>query len=200
MGERPTLSDRTVSDSSIIRLSDPVPFDRSYWVVQGRLLAGYYPGSEDGCEADMKLKGLLDHGIRRVINLMEPDEINWERRPFAPYEARMRSIAGDMGADVAFERIPIRDGRTPTRAAMIQALDLIDESTRNNRPVYIHCWGGRGRTGTVVGCYLARHGHASGLKVLEVIRNLRKDTTDYSLPSPETAAQIDMVLSWVEAE
>ncbi|MBA3406233.1 MAG: dual specificity protein phosphatase family protein [Gemmatimonadaceae bacterium] len=24
--------------------------------------------------------------------------------------------------------------------------------------IYVHCWGGVGRTGTVVGCYIVRHG------------------------------------------
>ena len=60
--------------------------------------------------------------------------------------------------------------------------------------------GGIGRTGTVVGCYLARHGYASGQKVLELIKSLRKYTEDHTQPSPETWEQIDMVLSWVEKE
>lgn len=55
-----------------------VPFGRSYWVVPGKLLAGFYPRSLDPKEAHMKLKSLLDHGIRHVINLMEPNEFNWD--------------------------------------------------------------------------------------------------------------------------
>ena len=34
------------------------------------------PVFENGDEAHIKLKGLLDHGIQHVINLMEPDEFN----------------------------------------------------------------------------------------------------------------------------
>ena len=60
--------------------------------------------------------------------------------------------------------------------------------------------GGRGRTGTVVGCFLARHGFATGDDILKIIQNLRKDTEDHGKPSPETPQQIDMALSWVEGE
>jgi len=33
--------------------------------------------------------------------------------------------------------------------------------------VYVHCWAGRGRTGTVVGCYLKRHGIAEDTNVIQ---------------------------------
>ena len=113
------------------------------------------------------------------------------------YEEQMKSVAESMGVDVNFERIPIKDMRTSSRIEMIQTLDRIDESIEHGRPVYIHCWGGRGRTGTVVGCYLARHGYASGQKVIEFIKDLRRNTEDQNQPSSETSGQIDMVLSWV---
>ena len=131
---------------------------------------------------------------------MEPDEFNWDRKPFVPYEDQLKSIAQSMGVDVTFERIPIMDMKTTSRIGMIQILDQIDESIEHGRPVYIHCWGGRGRTGTVVGCYLARHGYASDRKILEIIKDFRKNTEDHNQPSPETSVQIDMVLSWVGGE
>jgi hypothetical protein len=43
-----------------------VPFNRSYWVVPGKLLAGCYPGSEDSIEEERNLKGLIQAGIRHV--------------------------------------------------------------------------------------------------------------------------------------
>ena len=104
-----------------------VPFGRSYWVVPGKLLAGCYPGSENSEERDNKLKGLLDHGIRHVINLMEPHEANWDGESFIPYEERMAFIADPMGINVTFKRMPIKDFSVPTRAEMIRILDHIDK-------------------------------------------------------------------------
>ena len=36
------------------------PFPRSYWVMPGRLLVGYYPGAPDPVEAAGKLQALFD--------------------------------------------------------------------------------------------------------------------------------------------
>ena len=69
-------------------------------------------------------------------------------------------------------------------------------SNKYDKPVYVHCWGGKGRTGAVVGCYLVRHGFAAGNDVIEKIKELRKNTEDFSDPSPETKEQINMVINW----
>ena len=83
---------------------------------------------------------------------------------------------------------------------MKKLLDLIDRSIENNQPVYLHCFGGLGRTGTVVGCYLARHGTGSGKNVLDIIKALRRNTATHHLASPETAEQIELVCSWRQGE
>jgi hypothetical protein len=177
-----------------------VPFNRSYWVVPAKLMAGCYPGAPYKAQAHQNLKGLLAHGIRHVISLMAPDELNWDGTPFASYEYHMRSIAARMGVTVSFDRMPIKDMNIPGRIEMIQILDRIDQCIEEDKAVYVHCWGGRGRTGTVVGCYLARHGFASGQTVLWRIQDLRKNTEDHTESSPETGLQRDMVVSWVEGE
>ena len=140
----------------------PVPFACSYWVVPGGFLAGFYPGSEVPEEAELKLTGLVSHGIRRVINLMEEDEANRFGRPFVSYEALLESYARAMGHRVVCERMPIPDMEVPSRSTMRAILDRIDGSIETSMPVYVHCLGGLGRTGTVAGCFLARHAAASG--------------------------------------
>ena len=177
-----------------------VPFNRSYWVVPGKFLAGCYPGSKNEDQAHYKLRALLDHGIRHVISLVEPDETDWGGKSFVSYDDQMRTIAESMGQTVSFDRMPIKDGWVPSRVDMCRTLDRIDDCIEDNKPVYIHCWGGRGRTGTVAGCYLARHGMAIGQNALDRIKELRRNTEDHWITSPETSEQYDMVLSWVEAE
>lgn len=171
-----------------------MPFPRCYWVVPG-LMAGCYPGADDEEMARKKLQGLLDAGIRHLINLMEPNEANWDGRPLVPYENQMTELADAMGVTVGFNRMPIKDMSIPSKAHMERILDLIDRCMQDDKPVYIHCWGGRGRTGTVVGCYLVRHGY-SGQKGLDLVQDLRQNTEDCGEASPETPEQRDMVLSW----
>lgn len=56
--------------------SERTPFPRCYWVVPGKPIAGCYPGSDDEDQAKVKLRGLLDAGIRHVTNLTESNEVN----------------------------------------------------------------------------------------------------------------------------
>lgn len=175
-----------------------IPFDRSYWVVPGKLLAGCYPGAPDPDEALQKHKGLLDCGIGEIVSLMEPNEIDHSGNVFIGYKAPMKALAVEMNVPISFQQFPIKDLGIPSCEDMRHILDHIDTAIEKNRPVYVHCWGGRGRTGTVVGCYLARHGYATGEKVLELIRTLRNGTADAHLDSPETDRQRTMVIEWVE--
>lgn len=152
------------------------PFDRSYWVIPGKFLAGYYPGDQQR-------------------ELMEPDERDHAGLPFADYLPVIQRIDND-SLPVTCHRLPIRDLGIPAREFMAQILDRIDGALGQDRPVYIHCWGGRGRTGTVVGCWLARHGIAEGEGALKKINELRCTDAKAHWPSPETSEQIRMVLGW----
>jgi protein tyrosine/serine phosphatase len=177
-----------------------VPFNQAYWVVPERFMAGCYPGAEHSADARDNLSGLLTHGIRHVINLMESSEVNRTGKPFVPYESQLTAIAQTLGCHVEISRRPIKDYGVTTPGAMKKLLDLIDLSIENNQPVYLHCLGGLGRTGTVVGCYLARHGFASGEEVLGIIEALRGNIATHHLASPETAQQIELVCSWRQGE
>ncbi len=146
-----------------------VPFNRSYWVVPGKLLAGYYPGSENPLEEEKNLKGLIQAGIRHVISLMEPEEYSRSDDPFPPYVDHLETIAETMKISVTFDQISIKDFSVPTERQMLRILNQIDICVKYDKPVYVHYWGGKGRTGTVVGCYLARHGFVAGNDVIEKI-------------------------------
>jgi protein-tyrosine phosphatase len=80
---------------------------------------------------------------------------------------------------------------------MKQILDEIDAQLAAGRPVYVHCWGGKGRTGTVIGCYLIRHHLATRDTVFDRIAWLRRDIRPYQI-SPETEEQYEFVRSWCE--
>ncbi len=172
------------------------PFNRSYWVVPGKLLAGGYPGSDYPIEEERKLKGLIQAGIRHVISLMEPQEYNRPDDPLPPYVDHMESIAESMKISVTFDQISIKDFSVLTERQMTRILNQIDMCIKYDKPVYVHCWGGKGRTGTVVGCYLARHGFAAGNDVIKKIKELRRNTENFSDPSPETREQKNMVINW----
>ncbi len=176
------------------------PFAKSWWVDAPRLLAGCYPGALDAAEHRRKLVALLDAGVRSVICLQPPDERGRDDRAFVPYEPLLKELAIARGTDVRCLRMPIRDMDVPTVPAMNAILDAIDGEIADGRPVYVHCWGGHGRTGTVIGCWLVRHG-ACGEAALQQITKLRMhDPFLRSQPAPQTGEQCAFVRKWAAVD
>jgi len=160
----------------------PHPLPDSYWVVPGRLLAGEYPGAAEARRAWRQLRRLSWCGVREYIDLTEPGEYHLE-----PYAHLL---------DGALRRsFPIPDRGVPEPAEMEAILTAIDEGLAAGRVVYVHCFGGVGRTGTVVGCWLVRGG-ASPDEALATIARLRVGTPEMDIPSPETREQRELVLAW----
>lgn len=171
-------------------ISSPIP--DAYWVLPGRFLAGEYPGAPTAESARHKLRRLLGAGITSFLDLTEAGE-----HGLYPYEALPAEEARALERAVEHHRMPIPDVSTPTREQMTRTLDAIDAALAAGHVIYLHCYGGIGRTGTVVGCYLVRHGMA-GEEALAEIARLRQGTPDGWKRSPETPAQCQMVRAWKE--
>jgi protein-tyrosine phosphatase len=166
---------------------EDLPFEKCYWVIPGRMLAGAYPSSVDAEERQTILEGLLDVGIKTVINLTESGEVNHYGIELYDYSADFRAL----GLETV--RKPIVDVSIPTYEEMDEILDLIDDRLANDQPVYFHCWGGVGRTGTVLGCYLLKSNMATMDNVFDTIDHLKNETPMRRRNSPETEEQKDFV-------
>ncbi len=167
-------------------LNPPIP--DAYWVEPGQLLAGEYPGAKDAAAARRKLRLFLDAGVTFFLDLTVDDEL-------APYVPVLLEEAAARHMAVEHCRMPIPDLGTPQPAEVIRILDTIDTAIAAGRRVYVHCWGGIGRTGTIVGCYLVRHGLTGDL-ALAAIAQLRQGTPDDNRVAPETHDQRERVRNW----
>jgi len=179
-------------------LKGPVPFPGAYWVIPKKLMAGFFPGSQHPYEATENLTNMVRCGIRCVVDLMEEKESDRYDGEIVPYKEELKEIAKKESAEISCHHFPIRDRDVPSRDSMIEILNTIDASINQKQPVYLHCLGGIGRTGTVVGCYLLRHGLVDRLAVLEEIRILRVGTIHQFVTSPETERQRKFVQTWDE--
>lgn len=167
------------------------PIPASYWLIDGQLLAGGYPGAADEDTARDKLSRFLDAGIRTFIDLTETSE------PLARYDGLLRTLAKERGVDVRHLRQSVRDLGVPQgREQMERILATVREEMDAGRPVYVHCWGGIGRTGTVIGCWLVEEGLA-GPEAIERIAELRAGTPDSGRRSPETDEQCRYICEWL---
>ena len=176
-----------------------VPLERCYWVVENLLLAGAYPGHPDSHAHTKRISGLWEAGMRTFINLVEEDETNHTGQAFVRYDDVLRELAVKSKDRIAHLRFSVPDTKITTHDRMRSILDAIDLSLDNKIPVYVHCFGGMGRTGTVICCWLLRHGLASKENVLSLLTTLRQaDLQRATWPAPENKTQCQFVLDWPE--
>jgi protein-tyrosine phosphatase len=154
------------------------------------LLAGEYPSDWNEQLSREKLRRLLEAGVTFFLDLTEVGE--YGLRSYAPL---LDQEAAVLGREVEHQRISIPDRGTPTSETMTDILDTIDATLGAGGTVYVHCYAGIGRTGTVIGCHLARHS-MEGEEALDEIARLRQGISDGWITSPETAAQREMVREW----
>ena len=164
-----------------------------YPVEAGKIFAGEYPGARSSERAGARLKCLADMGIRTFVDLTAIAD------DMAPYEDLLAAHAGPDGAPQRHWK-PIDDMSVPdSPEAMREILEIIRESHVAGRPVYIHCWGGIGRTGTVVGCWLRERGLGPDEALAEVSRLYRGNMakSKWNPDSPQTARQREFVRKWM---
>ena len=164
------------------------PTYRSYWVVEGRLAAGGYPG-QHGHEM---VGELLDAGIDLFVNLTQ-DHPGGTDSHMPRYDDEVEAAAADV------RRFPIPDLGLPTHDLMVEILDTIDAGLDAGRRIYVHCWGGSGRTGTAIGCWLRRHRLTTPGDVIKSMNRLRDgDLGGGHKPTPNTPEQAEFIVNWRE--
>ena len=143
-----------------------------------------------------KLRALLAGGIRTFVDLTDEGEVNEDGKVIPTYRSILRQVAEEESVETTYANIPIADCGVPSPWTLRCILDVIDRSIADENPVYVHCWAGRGRTGTVIGCYLKRHGLAHDTDVIQKLASLRRDVPNGKETSPHTKEQIGMVTNW----
>lgn len=163
------------------------PLYQSYYL-GGNLFAGEYPGDKYGVKAECKLQQMIHFGVRHFVDLTEEGELN----PYAQL----------LPPDCTYTRFPIPDVSAPR--SIDQACDVVNKikelSKRDDGYVYLHCWGGVGRTGTIVACYLAEKENEPTFD--DVMKNLRSHFSEMPKSShrvtPETKEQESFIKKYVE--
>lgn len=141
------------------------------FVIKGRLAGAARPGWWGNLEGD--LEELKRHGITALVTLTE--------EPL--------SLGGIRKSGLAYLHLPIGDFTAPTLEQIEQFHEFVERQLEApNAAVAVHCLAGRGRTGTMLACYLV----ATDLDAETAIRTVRRLRPG----SIETSEQEDIVHSF----
>jgi hypothetical protein len=163
----------------------------AWWVEPGRLLAGEYPGSLSESKAKVKIRLLIEAGIDSFVDLTETDELD-------PYATDLLEEAATKAVRPvpSHRRFAIHDVSVlPDDAGYDEIVEHIRNELDAGKRVYVHCWGGKGRTGTVIGCWLIDNDGLDYEGTVQRMRDLRLGTRKLAgYPSiPDTRSQHDVL-------
>ena len=165
------------------------PLYQSYAIANegGLLYAGEYPGDRNEACAREKIQQMTTFGVRHFIDLTEEGEL-------VPYAYLLPS-------GTTYERFPVCDQYIPSSLESVHhLLQRIDELKRMEGYTYIHCWGGVGRTGTIVGCYLSQYlQHPDIDEVLDLLEAYFSimPKSAYRV-TPENELQVDFINDFIQ--
>ena len=168
------------------RIRNRRPIENSYRVTN-QIYAGEYPRNRDQESSLVKLQQFESFGITHFVDLTEEGELE-------SYDKMLYSGA-------SYQRFPIRDVSVPKSMDEVRKLVKRIIKIVSNNPkakVYIHCWGGVGRTGLVIGCLL---GELCALSYDETIAKL--ENLFLACPksayrdTPETSEQREFIAKFI---
>merc|ERR1712060_586403 len=95
-------------------------------------------------------------GVDTFVCLQEWDELTTR---FTPYVGLARALAlskEESGFPLGFWHCPIPDTHVTDDKMLGAAIATIVKKLQEGRTLYVHCWGGHGRTGTVIVAFLIK--------------------------------------------
>jgi protein-tyrosine phosphatase len=123
--------------------------------------------------------------VRTFIDLTQPVDA------LVPYADHVERIGARRGLDLHHRPFPIPDMSVRPHDGYDEIVDAIRAGT-DRGVVYVHCWGGIGRTSTVIGCLLVDAGLDADTALADITRR-RSVTRKAHMPAPQTEPQIDVV-------
>jgi len=190
------------------------PIAESNWVVPGKLIAGAFPGYVSDLETETSLITILNSGVSKFVCMQEEYNIavkeeDWRKNLYGrtsivrPYFAdvqrimKNKAIHPTLKTDVVnatFDHCPIKDCSTVADEIVFNLAKDLVKAIHDGEVIYLHCWGGHGRTGVMV-CLILHLMYGltanEALERCQFLHDIRKMPIIVS--SPQTFSQKDQV-------
>lgn len=155
-----------------------------FWILKDKFLAGPLPQLHK-TEGKPLVSDLLKLGITCFIDLTADETRGYEYWLDLPPTAKHIKFS-------------IRDFSVPDPIFMKNIIEKINYEINHGGVVYLHCWGGKGRTGTVLGCWLKENFKNNMTPDGKVLLELwRQSPLSVLRPEiPETTEQKEYIKRW----
>jgi len=197
------------------------PTPESNWVIPGCLLVGAYPASRDDDETFQLLTSILKLGVTKFVCLQEEyrsngvTEVMWRHgNALRPYFDDVKIIVKNKNkfqifneknlsegikvvdeSHLSFVHFPIRDCGISDDDRVFDLAKSLVKAISQGEVLYMHCWGGHGRTGTLVSIMLSiMYGLDAKQSMMrcQYAHDMRQYPVDVG--SPQTQSQRDQVV------
>ena len=175
---------------------------------------GAYPASQDDAETFDLLTSILKHGITKFVCLQQEyrahgvTEAMWRNGlALRPYYDDVVQIVGNKNQieslkgfnivdsdKLSFVHFPIRDCDITDDDRVIEVAKSLVKAIGEGEKLYLHCWGGHGRTGTLVSIMLHlmyKLDSVAAMARCQEVHDLRQ--CPVAVGSPQTQTQRDQV-------
>ena len=126
------------------------------WIIKGKLAASSYPRDDD------HIRALHNAGVRALVTLHE-----------RPVDQEKLDALG-----IAARHYPVQDFAAPSLDQIEAAVAFIERKLAAGEGVAVHCAAGRGRTGTVIACYLVHQGGYTPAEAIAHVRSQRPGSVE----------------------
>ncbi len=130
------------------QVSDKGPTNFS-WVIEGLLAGSGIPQSEK------EMKWVKEKGVKAVITLIE------------------EPLSQSLISGLDYKHVPIIDKSAPGLNEIEEAVDFVDMSLKEERPIMVHCRAGKGRTGTILIAYMIKIKGLDADSAIQKIQEMR---------------------------
>jgi len=186
------------------------PLDESNKVID-RLYAGCFPGDANDKINETNLVKLLNDGFTAFVCMqkelrLDSREEEWRvwNTTVRPYIVDIRNMLKyrhlhpdlneSVPSEIIFEHFPIQDLKTTSDEDTLKAAKRVVELLEQGEKVYLHCWGGHGRTGVIVCLVLHliyKISAQEAIRFCELVHSQRVAQID--VRSPQTDMQREQV-------